>query len=149
MPLTFALSYPSIEFRQVNVFDLDERAEMFDFIMNCSTIEHVGLEGRYGSPDQPDGDLAAMRKLASMLKPDGYMALTLPVGRDAVFAPYHRVYGSERLPRLLEAYRLIEERYMRKDAHNTYFECSREDAMADEGSERYYPLGLMVLQAQN
>ena len=146
MPRKFPLSYPSIEFRQVNLFDLGEETDMFDLIMNCSTIEHVGLEGRYGSPDQPDGDLTAMRKLATMLKPGGHMALVLPVGVDAVFAPYHRVYGEERLPRLLEGYRVIEERYMRKDVRNTYFECSRDEALRDEASPRYYALGLLVLQ---
>ena len=28
--------------------------------MNCSSVEHVGLSGRYGSSERPDGDIEAM-----------------------------------------------------------------------------------------
>jgi 2-polyprenyl-3-methyl-5-hydroxy-6-metoxy-1,4-benzoquinol methylase len=65
--------------------------EPFDQILNCSSIEHVGLAGRYGSPNAPDGDLLAMSKMAGLLKPGGDMVLSIPVGRDAVYAPWHGV----------------------------------------------------------
>src|SRR5664280_274442 len=56
MPLQFSLSYSNIEFRKLDVMDLHEEDGLYDLIMNCSTIEHVGLAGRYGSTDRPDGD---------------------------------------------------------------------------------------------
>jgi hypothetical protein len=34
-------------------------ARWFDTVINCSTVEHVGLPGRYGGPSIPDGDLEA------------------------------------------------------------------------------------------
>jgi len=75
----------------------------FDLVVNCSSVEHVGLVGRYSvSEPLPDGDLEAMRTLRSLMKPKGIQLLTIPVGRDSVFYPWHRVYGKARLPLLLD-----------------------------------------------
>jgi hypothetical protein len=148
MPLQFPLSYSNIEFRKLDVMDLHEEDGLYDLIMNCSTIEHVGLAGRYGSTDRPDGDIEAMAKLRSLLAPNGHMVLVLPVGQDEAFRPFHRVYGPERLPRLLDGYRVQESSYLRKNAHNEWVVCEQEEALSETGSARYYALGAMVLQAQ-
>jgi len=43
----------------------------FDLIVACSTLEHVGLAGRYGATTMiEDGDLQAMRRLYDALAPD-------------------------------------------------------------------------------
>ena len=57
----------------------------------CSAIEHFGLSGRYGASEDPEGDLKAMRKIAAILNPSGQLFLTIPVGADMVFRPWHRV----------------------------------------------------------
>ena len=148
MPQQFPLSYPNIEFRQVDVMDLREENGLFDLIMNCSTIEHVGLAGRYRSADRLDGDIEAMAKLRSLLAPDGHMILVLPVGQDATFSPLHRVYGKNRLPKLLDGYRVLESSYLRKNARNEWIASDQEEALSEVGNARYYALGAMVLQAQ-
>jgi hypothetical protein len=72
--------------------------------------------------------------------------MTIPVGRDLVCAPLHRIYGEERLPRLLEGYSVQEAQYWRRDpAASTWLEVERDDALHTEGSEWYYALGLFVL----
>jgi SAM-dependent methyltransferase len=146
MPQQFETGYSNIEFRQTDVATLDETQRQFDLIINCSTIEHVGLSGRYDSIEAPDGDLAAMSKMRLLLKPGGTMLLTLPIGNDDVIMPLHRIYGSERLPRLLEGYRELESSFWRKDPRNVWLPCSREQAMAEVGCDHYYGLGAMVLQ---
>jgi len=104
--------------------------------------------GRYGSADEADADVRAMERLASALKPDGGMALTIPVGRDAVFQPLHRIYGPERLPRLLAPFEVVAERYWAKPSGPRWKEISRESALAEQGSESYYALGLFALRAR-
>lgn len=146
LPRQFELSYPTIEFQQADVMGLNEADWQFDLVLNCSTIEHVGLAGRYGAPDAADGDLAAMRRLRRLLKSDGHMIITLPAGRDAVVGPLHRVYGPDRLPRLLEGYRVLESGFLRKTAENEWERCTCEDAMSELGNERYYAIGTMVLR---
>jgi SAM-dependent methyltransferase len=144
-PQRFGTAYPGIEFRQVDLVELPA-GETYDVIINCSTIEHVGLPGRYGAPDNPDGDMLAMQRLRQLLRPNGHMLMTVPVGRDAVYAPLHRVYGRYRLPTLLEGYVVVEEVCVRKQRENQWELCSMETAMEELGGATYYAIGAMVLE---
>jgi SAM-dependent methyltransferase len=134
-----------IEYVQGDFNRLELEPGSFDQILNCSSVEHVGLAGRYGSPDEPDGDLRAMEKMVRTLKSDGDMVLTIPVGRDAVYAPNHRIYGDERLPRLLEHWEIREESYWAKPTSERFESVPREQALAEIGSASYYALGLFVV----
>jgi SAM-dependent methyltransferase len=118
----------------------------FSIIMNCSTIEHVGLYGRYGSADDPDGDLRAMRNLRTLLTENGRMILTIPVGNDAIFAPLHRIYGRDRLPQLIAGFKIAEQEYWLKDDEDRWTVCTEGRALGELGSEDYYGLGLFVLR---
>jgi len=144
-PCAFEFKGASITYRQGDFNELAFEPRSFDQVLNCSTIEHVGLEGRYGSPADPDGDLRAMEKLASLLRPDGDMVLTLPVGVDGVFSPYHRVYGEERLPRLLERFTVRDEAWWAKLDGKAWQPTTRDAALAVQGSSSYYALGLLVV----
>ena len=81
--------------------------------------------------------------VAATKPPVGRMVLTVPVGRDLVCSPLHRIYGPERLPRLLDGYTVQEEQYWRKD--DVWEPTDRETALATAGSESFYSLGLFVL----
>lgn len=138
--------HPSrIEYVQGDFNELELEPQSFDQILNCSSVEHVGLAGRYGSPDEPDGDLRAMGKMAGLLKPGGDMVLTIPIGIDAVHAPNHRIYGEQRLPRLLEHWEIREQTYWAKPRDQRFEPVSREQALAERGSASYYALGLFVV----
>lgn len=141
----YPFSGHDIEYVRGDFNYLEWEPEAFDQIINCSSIEHVGLAGRYGSPDDPEGDLRAMDKMAGLLKPGGNMVLTLPVGRDGVYAPWHRVYGENRLSRLLASWAVQQESYWAKPDGAKYEPVSREKALAEQGSATYYALGLYVL----
>jgi SAM-dependent methyltransferase len=136
-----------VTFIQENFNAIDWGDRKFEAILNCSMIEHVGLAGRYGSASESDGDLVAMRKLRECLAPGGVMILTIPVGVDGEFVPMHRIYGPERLPRLLDGYSVVEEQYWRKDEGGRWQLCTRKKALEFAGSERSYALGLFVLRA--
>ena len=85
--------------------------------------------------------------MRDLLEADGRMILTIPVGRDLVCAPLHRIYGHERLPRLVEGYAVEEAQYWLRDpAASAWSEVDREVALQTEGSEWFYALGLLVLR---
>ena len=136
--------HPEVEYLHADVLDRPLGDRRFGQIVNCSSVEHVGLAGRYGSDDRPDGDLEAMAILADALAGDGRMILTIPVGRDGVYPPYHRVYGESRLPLLLERYEVAEEQYWHKDA-DAWAATDRETALGTPSSASFYSLGLFVL----
>lgn len=145
-PVKWAFTHPGLRFIQTDVFDLDCPPSSLNLIINCSAVEHVGL-GRYGDQVGVKGDLEAMKLMRSLLKPTGVMLLTVPVGKDAVFAPMHRVYGPERLPRLLEGFRVKDEKYWVKDYENRWVAVTREEALQRPPRQSSYGLGCLVLEA--
>jgi 2-polyprenyl-3-methyl-5-hydroxy-6-metoxy-1,4-benzoquinol methylase len=154
-PVQWPYVHPQLRFVQGDILKLSLPKEHFDLVINCSTIEHVGLAGRYGvTEDRPDGDLEAMARLRELMKPGGVMLLTIPVGQDAVFAPLCRVYGAQRLPRLLEGYIVEKEVFWVKGSENRWTLCNKETALNFEASagswnalQNVYALGGFILRA--
>jgi hypothetical protein len=146
-PRPVSFTHPNLRYDKGDIINGGLPPGQFDTIINCSTTEHIGLAGRYGSGDQPDGDLAAMALLRErMAGAEARMIFTIPVGRDMVAAPYHRIYGRERLPRVLAGYTVATEAYYAKQGmQNVWQSVARDTALAVEGSDSFYALGLFVL----
>ena len=152
-PVTWPYVHPGLRFIRGDILKLPLPEEHFDLVINCSTVEHVGLAGRYGVTEgRPDGDLEAMARLGELMKSGGVMLLVVPVGQDAVFAPLHRVYGKQRLPRLLDGYSVEKEAFWVKDWENRWVLRDRETALNFEASvagsalQNVYALGCLVLR---
>ena len=126
-----------------NEFACDQR---FDVIIACSVVEHLGLAGRYESKADVEGDLKAMRRIHGLLEPFGKLLITVPVGRDAVHKPWHRVYGRERLPKLLEGFEVVRSRFLQKEPCCAWFSTTLEKALDTPVDIRRYALGEMVLE---
>lgn len=149
-PVHWWYRHPNLKFIQGDILDLDLPPESFDVIINCSSIEHVGLSGRYGIlEDNPEADIQAMARMRCLLRPGGAMVLTIPVGKDAVFRPLHRVYGIKRLPRLLDGWQVEAEEHWVKDETNRWVLVEREVALGREPKASLYGLGLFVLARGN
>lgn len=153
-PLHWPYVHRRLRFIRGDILKLPLPTEHFGLVINCSTVEHVGLAGRYGvTENRPDGDLEAMARLRKLMKPGGLMLLTIPVGQDAVFAPLCRVYGKEWLPRLLDGYIVEKEVFWIKDKENRWVMCNKKAALnfkASAGSwgalKNVYALGCFVLK---
>jgi SAM-dependent methyltransferase len=89
------VEFPGIKFFSGDFLVATELSPGYDVVVFCSSIEHFGLEGRYGSKDSSDADLLALRKAIGMLPPGGVLVLTVPYGIEATIAPWHRVYNKE------------------------------------------------------
>jgi len=154
-PQRFFWTHPSVEFRKADILREELPEAHFDVILNCSAVEHVGIPSRYGvakAEANGDGDLQAMERMRRLLRAGGRMFVTVPVGRDAVFAPLHRVYGAERLPRLLEGFDVTKEVFWVKDGRNQWATAGRDEALRFEPTADYqqvtrsrYALGCFAL----
>ena len=58
------------------------------------SFDHDGL-GRYGDPLNPDGDLEAMRTVYRLIKPEGILFLTVPIGTCIVVFEGNGVHKCE------------------------------------------------------
>jgi len=124
---------------------------MFDWILNISSIEHFGVKGRYGvNRRSATADLRAMKKLHSLMKPEATMSLTIPVGIDTLAEPHHRVYGKERLPKLLNGFKVIDQQYWAKfDGVNEFRGTGQSMALNTVpivGPPNYYAIGAFLLK---
>jgi SAM-dependent methyltransferase len=85
--------HSNIQFLQADLMDRTSApAEMTDSISCLHAIEHFGL-GRYGDPLDPDGHRKGFRNIVRMLKPNGTLYISFPIGRsNQVHFNAHRVF---------------------------------------------------------
>lgn len=149
-PAAWFFEHPSLHFVQGDIIESNFPQKHFDLIINCSSIEHAGLAGRYSVTNpRPNGDIEAMGALKSIIKANGVMLLTIPVGRDRVFAPLHRVYGKRRLPLLLDGWKVQKKEFWIKDARYKWVRVEESVALNKETLDRCYGLGLFVLRKKD
>lgn len=118
----------------------------YNLIICCSTIEHVGVPGRYGVEKEERGlDLELMKKFRGLLVDGGRLILTTEVGQDTYEPPYHRVYGEVGLSRLLTDWEIVKEEYWMKDNTNRWIQATKSTALSIKPKPHYYGLGLWVL----
>ena len=146
--------HPKLRFVQGDLLSTPLPEKHFDLIISCSVVQHVGLIGRFNvKEDRPDGDFEAMARMRQLLKPGGLMLLTVSLGKDALLAPYFRVYGERRLPELLRGFQVIDEACWVKDSQNRWVQWDRATALNVEaftldgdGQRSLYALGCFVLR---
>jgi SAM-dependent methyltransferase len=131
------------DFNEVNL------APGFDVIVACSSIEHFGISGRYGSSEDESADLRAMRKIHQLLSHSGIVLLTVPVGSDAVVRPWHRIYGNERLKLLLSGFETVKSRFLLKQPWGPWHEVNRDMALSFPPDPIRYALGELMLRKRN
>jgi hypothetical protein len=101
-------SIPGIAFRQLDVMRSQwDYVEVCDSISCLHALEHFGL-GRYGDPLDTDGHMKGLANIIRMLKPQGILYLSVPIGRDEVIFNSHRVLSVETVLELAREMRLIE-----------------------------------------
>lgn len=134
--------HPRLMFFQKDVRSLKESLLHFQLILNCSTMEHVGLAGRYGVQQQEvDGDLEVMESLLDVSFSNTVHLLTVPVGKDDIYPPLHRIYGDERLPLLLKGWKVHLEYYWVKRDGIKWELVTKEVAMSYPSSAHSYAIG--------
>ena len=78
-----------------DVRDLPFPPSYFDSTLCISTLEHIGLDNaeyfdRPGVEGDDQGDLAALRELGRVTKPDGRIIVTVPAGRPGTYGWYRQ-----------------------------------------------------------
>lgn len=123
------------------------RKGTFDLITAISTLEHIGLKGRYQYRSREDalGDKKAIGELRRCLKTRGKIIVTLPFGHACVYRPYHRIYDKNALDSLFNGFELEKAQYFAKNNQGCWVEAPEKKCRAVNGSGKRYALGLFVL----
>uniref|UniRef100_A0ACD5GSW4 DUF268 domain-containing protein n=1 Tax=Desertifilum tharense IPPAS B-1220 TaxID=1781255 RepID=A0ACD5GSW4_9CYAN len=97
--------HPGIQ--TLTIEEYDRHPLQFDAAFSISSFEHDGL-GRYGDPLNPNADLQAMQKMKRILKHQGLLFCSVPVGQDKLVWNAHRIYGQNRLPYFLQGWEILD-----------------------------------------
>jgi hypothetical protein len=112
----------NIRFLQKDVTQLDPAmADYCDSLSCLHALEHFGL-GRYGDAIDVDGYIKGFRVLTAMLKPNGVLYLSVPIGRERIEFNGQRVFSIQRILDLsLPSFELIGFSYVddEGDLHET------------------------------
>ena len=98
--------FANLTFHQGDVRQLSLPAAMFDLILAVSVIEHIGLpDPQVNAATLPamdsDGDVAAVRELARLLRPGGKLVMTFPFSPQAelILGQSARCYSAQTIRR--------------------------------------------------
>ena len=87
----------NIEFEQGDLMCLnDELTEVCDSLSCLHALEHFGL-GRYNDKIDADGHIKGFDSLTKMLKPEGTLYISIPIGPQRIEFNAHRVFSVEYL----------------------------------------------------
>lgn len=98
---------PGVRFKQIDMMaqlGMDQH-NYCDSISCLHALEHFGL-GRYGDPLDPNGHAKGLKNFANLLKPDGILYLSTPIGHERVEFNANRVFDPLGIIKLAQLYRL-------------------------------------------
>jgi SAM-dependent methyltransferase len=125
----FKLTHPNFNFILGDIRSTDFPDSFFDYAYAISTLEHIGLAGRYGvTSDDSDGDSKAVQEVRRVLKSGGIFLVTVPYGVGGIVRPSERVYDRTRLQRLVRGWSIRRATYYFLDNDGAWHEVSEEIA---------------------
>lgn len=87
--------HKQIVFMQADLMSLDSKLHQITDSLSClHALEHFGL-GRYGDPIDPQGHLKGFANLHKMLKIDGTLYLSFPIGVESIHFNAHRIFAPQ------------------------------------------------------
>jgi SAM-dependent methyltransferase len=111
----------------------------FDRVLAISSIEHVGLAGRYTAVQDDHGDRRAILEITRILKQGGRLLMTVPFGRAKIVGSSHRVYDAATLSSLLSGLEVVKKEFYVKDRSGYWIECRENVAASVDASPTREP----------
>lgn len=90
----FKFRHPNFHFVLGDIRNTNFPDNFFDAAYAVSTLEHIGLSGRYGVTEEDlEGDARAVKEIGRILRPSGILLCTVPYGREAkIIKPLQKIY---------------------------------------------------------
>lgn len=117
----------------------------FDAISAISTIEHIGLSGRYGTDEDLGGDKKALLEMKRIIKPAGSILVTVPFGRAQIIRPYNKIYDGDWIRRIIGDLKIEKGEYFNIDLNGDWYQCTKEEAANFDSTITTSPLCLLKL----
>lgn len=142
----FKFRFPNFHFVLGDITSTDFPDGFFDAVYAVSTLEHIGLRGRYGiSNYDPEGDTKAVREIRRILRGGGRLIVTLPCGKEKKQTALNRVYDPKSLKELFSNWEIKEKIFYTQDNEGFWIPVVEEKV----GQSRKEALALLELAKVN
>ena len=99
----YKYTHPNFKFIRGDITEQLLRDDFFDAIIAISTLEHIGIKGRYGIKKGEEGkDLFTVGEIRKYLKPGGTLIITLPYNEASKTTKLGRIYTPSMVDRLVK-----------------------------------------------
>lgn len=107
-----SLKIDSLKFQKGSILDLPFPDNTVESLSSLCVVEHIGL-GRYGDSLDPYGTEKAIKEIKRVLKPNGHLYISLPVGtKNVTYFNAHRVLSENYLEGLMQPLSIVEKAYI-------------------------------------
>jgi SAM-dependent methyltransferase len=112
----FNYQHPNFKFVQDSILTYNTK-DCFDCVTLVSTLEHIGIKGRYGIIKNYDyADYHTIQNIRRILENDGKLILTVPFAQFGDRCGIHRIYDDDNINKLFsDGYEIIERKYYERD----------------------------------
>lgn len=124
----FKIRHHNFKFIKGNILKTSFPDSYFDWIIAVSTIEHIGLKGRYSSTMDLNNDRKAILEMMRILKRGGNILITVPFGRAKIVRAFHRVYDGKRLRKLVDGLKITKAEFYVKNKSGYWLLCEESKA---------------------
>jgi len=143
----FRFRFPNFHFVLGDITKTDFPDSFFDAVSAVSTLEHIGLRGRYGiSKGDPEGDAQAVREIGRILRPGGRLLATLPYGKEKRQTTLNQVYNHHSLEELFSNWEIKEKVFYSQDSDGFWIPVDEEKVLGLEKNKEAIALLELAVQ---
>lgn len=125
----FKFTFPNFHFVLGDITKTDFPDSFFDAVSAVSTLEHIGLKGRYGITNyDPEGDAKAVKEIRRILRRGGRLLVTLPFGEEKRQTTLNRVYNRDNLKELFSGWEIKDKIFYSQDSQGFWVPVVEEEA---------------------
>jgi len=140
---------PGVVFRQADLMSRDNHLlEITDSLSCLHALEHFGL-GRYGDPINPNGYISGIENMSEILRDNGILYLSVPVGRECVEFNAHRIFQASNIIKTAKTYNLQLIEFYTIDPNLGATRIDDIDYTTTSLDNHPYVLGLFVFRKQH
>ena len=139
------LAYDNFSFIQQDISSDPLPENSFDTVTCISTLEHIGIAGRYGKQEDVSSDLKMADQISRVVKRNGSALITIPYGVAEIVSPFHRIYDHARIKKIEAGFDVIEESFYSLDSSGDWVSCTAQAGENIRGGRDKYGLALIHL----
>lgn len=146
---------PGIVFRQVDITKhkeikpyIDQGGGYCDSLSCLHVLEHFGL-GRYGDPIDPQGYAHGFDQLVKLIKPNGHLYLSTPIGKERVEFNANWVFDPRTIMSLAKRHGLVLECLTVFGRENGLLDVVPTAEILEQLADQRYNLGIFIFKKTN